>query len=161
MMQFQRQGDRGRYPPGREQEPSSLSPAYLECLKSGYFDSNDNLKCELLTSLAEQVAQYLGKTGITSTQLRRFFTYVRSIERELGQKSFPEIVPQVQSLKPMVANYVGKGNNPRECGRREVFKQFVDRNEELAEKDEKSFKKGFIPHFESVVAYFKYHFPGK
>jgi CRISPR-associated protein, Csm2 family len=141
-----------------------LSSAYLECLKSGYFDGNDNLKCELLTSLAEQVARDLGKSGITSTQLRRFFTQVRSIERKLGQQQdFLALVPQIQCLKPMAANYVGKGNNQWELERRKIFKQFIDLNVELATRDEKgfSFKKGFVPHFESVIAYYKYHFPNK
>ena len=157
-MQFQRQGDRGRYPPRGEQRLPSLPSAYLG---EGYFDSNGNINCELLTQTAEQVAKDLGNSGITSTQLRRFFTQIRSIARELGQKDFSEIVPQIKSLKPMAANYVGRGNNSWERERREVFKQFIDRNVQFASRDKKGFKKGFIPHFESVVAYYKYHFPNK
>ena len=158
-MQYQQQ--RGRYPPRREQRSPSLPSGYLDCLKSGYFDDRGIIKCELLTQMAEQVANDLGGSGITSTQLRRFFAQVRSIERELGQKDFSELAPQIQSLQPMVANYVGRGNSPWERERREVFKQFIDRNVELAMRDKDSFKKGFIPHFESVVAYYKYHFPNK
>ena len=38
------------------------------------------------------------------------------------------------------------------------FKQFIDRNMELAVQDEDSFRRGFIQHFESVLAYFVYFF---
>ena len=155
-MQYQQQ--RGRFSPRREQKLPSLPPGYLE---SGYFDDRGNIKCELLTQTAEQVAKSLGYAGITFTQLRRFFAQVRSIERELGQKDFSGLAPQIQGLKPMAANYVGRGSNQWERERREVFKHFIDHNVELAMRDKDSFKKGFVPHFESVVSYYKYHFPNK
>lgn len=156
-MPYQQQ--RGRYPPRREQELPSLPKGYLD---GGYFADNTNIKSELLTETAEHVARVLGNSNsITSTQLKRFFAQVRAIERELGQKGFSELVPQILSLKPMAANYVGRGSSQWERERREVFKRFIDRNVELASRDENSFNKGFIPHFESVVAYYKYHFPNK
>lgn len=130
-------------------------------LKTGYFDDKGNIKCELLTTVAEQKAKELGESGITSTQLRRFFIQVRAIERQLGQKYFPQLIPEIQGLKPLVANYVGRGKNQFERQRRESLKRFIDSNVEVATKEEKNFIKGFIPHFESVVAYFKYYFPGK
>jgi CRISPR type III-A-associated protein Csm2 len=156
MTQYRQQ--RGRYPPGREQRPPSLPQGYLQ---DGYFDDNGNIRCDLLTQTAEQVAKVLGRSGVTSTQLRRFFTQVRSIERELGPKTFPKLMPQIQSLQPAVANYVGRGRNQQEREARENFKRFIDCNVELATRNEKNFEKGFIPHFESVVAYYKYHFPNK
>ena len=156
MTRYQQQ--RGRYPPGREQRQPELPQRYLE---GGYFDDSGNIKCDLLTHTAEQVARVLGNSGVTSTQLRRFFMQVRSIERELGPKAFPELVPQIQSLQPAVANYVGRGKDPGERERRKSLKWFIDRNVEFATKDQKNFEEGFIPHFESIVAYYKYHFPRK
>ena len=153
---------RGRYSPRREQKPPSLPPGYLE---GGYFDQKDKIRPELITRTAEDIARTLGNAGVTTAQLRRFFGQVRSIERELAarDRDFEAVAPQIQSLKPMVANYVGRGNNPWERERREVFKRFIDRNVDrvMAGNDERFFKRGFVPHFESVVAYFKYHFPNK
>jgi hypothetical protein len=58
----------------------------------------------------------------------------------------------------MAANYVGRGSNRWEREGREVFKQFIDRNVALAIAGrEKGFKQGFVPHFESVVAYYAYY----
>ena len=155
---MQYQGQRGRYPPRKEQKAPSLPQGYLE---GGYFDAG-NIRSELLTETAESVARALGNAGVTTAQLRRFFSHVRSVERELTQRSFPEVTPQIQSLKPMAANYVGRGSNAWERESREVFKRFIDLNVDqvIAEK-EKGFKEGFVPHFESVVAYYKYHFPNK
>lgn len=151
--------DRGGRPFQRvAREPPQLPSGYLQ---NGYFDSQGNINGELLTRIAEQVARVLGDSQITYTQLRRFFAQVRSIERDLGQRDFPKLVPQIQSLKPMAANYVGKANNQWERQKREAFKRFIDLNVQLAIRDQESFEKGFIPHFESVVAYYKYHFPNK
>jgi len=134
---------------------------YLNFLKRGYFDNEDNVRCELLTTMAEHVAQVLGGAKMTSAQINRFFRHVRAIEREGDTKAFAELIPRIQSLKPLVANYTGRGNTEQERQRRQEFKRFIDFNVELAQKDIRSFKKGFVPHFESVVAYFKYHFPGR
>ncbi len=130
-------------------------------LNGGYFDSNGSIKCELLTTTAEQKAKELGSSGITYTQLRSFFTQVRAIERELESKKFPQVVPRIQRLEYLVANYVGRGQNEIERQNREKLKRFIDRNAKLAEKDIPSFKQGFIPHFEAVIAYFKYNYPRK
>jgi len=131
-------------------------------LVDGYFDAKGNIRCDLISDIAERVAQSLGNAGVTSAQLRRFFGQVRSIERQMTRISFGEICPQIESLKAKAANYVGRGSNRDEREKREVFKQFIDRNVQLSVADDgKGFKNGFVPHFESVVAYFKYHFPAK
>jgi CRISPR type III-A-associated protein Csm2 len=151
------------YQRGRTPAPAlgSQLKDYLDFLKRGYFDNEDNVKCELLTTMAEHVARVLGNAGMTSAQINRFFRHVRAIEREVDSKAFAEMIPRIQSLKPLVANYTGRGKDERERQRRQEFKRFVDFNVELAQKDIRSFKEGFVPHFESIVAYFKYHFPRK
>ena len=149
---------RGRFPPRMEQRQPTYPTDYL---RGSYFDDKGNIKCDLLTGTAESLAKDFGYSGITSTQLRRFFIQVRAIERQLGQKEFPELVPSIQGLRSLVANYVGRGKNTQERQRREYLKRFIDDNVALATRDEKHFKKGFVPHFESIVAYFKYHFPSR
>jgi len=156
-MQYQQ---KGQHLYGREQQRPASFP-WDTVYRTGYFDDSGNIKCELLVESANRIARELGDSGVTFTQLRRFFGQVRCIERELGQKEFPQLVPQIQSLEPMVANYVGRAKNQAERAQREIFKQFIDHNVRLAARDERSFRKGFIPHFESVVAYYKYNFPNK
>ncbi len=86
---------------------------------------------------------------------------VGAIERQIGQKEFLELVPRIQRLSALVAYFVGRGRTPDERLKRETFKRFIDRNRAVAEKSERNFKQGFVPHFEAVVAYYKFHFPGK
>jgi len=148
-------GRDNRRPPGPLPQ---LPPDYL---KNGYFDDKGNIRGELITDTAERTAKILGNSKITYLQIRRFFTQVRSIEREMGTRSFQEVVVRIQALKPLVANFVGRGSNPYERQARENLKKFIDCNVDLSVKDEPSFVKGFIPHFEGVIAYFKYHFPSK
>lgn len=152
------EGGRSGPPQGRPVVPR-LPEGYL---KDGYFDAKGNIRCELVSDLAETVAKALGNAGVTSGQLRRFFGQVRALERDLRRGSFPESCGRIEALKAKAANYAGRGTNRDEREKREVLKAFIDRNVGLAMADSgKGFLKGFVPHFESVVAYYKYHFPTK
>jgi len=119
-------------------------------LEDGYFDEKGNVKPDLVDTWAEQVAQILGKSGITSHQLRRFFNQLRAIEAKLESEDFDAIRSDIHALKRDAAYAVGRGVV------KEEFKEFIDRNVELAVLDEDSFRKGFIEHFQSVLAYFTY-----
>ena len=115
------------------------------------------MKCELITTLAEQVARDLAQKGKVSTaQLRGFFGHVRSIERELEFSDFSAIVSSIQQLEPLAAYYVGRGSNQYEKNQRKLLKQFIDLNVQCAQKGKKEFKEGFVTHFQSIVAYHKY-----
>ena len=155
-----RQGQQGgRYPPPN---PSPTQTAYpVGYLQGSYFDDKGVIKCELLTTRAEQLAKTFGNAGIASTQLRQFFVQVRSIERQIGQRQFAELIPRIQRLSALVAYFAGRGKSPDERNKREIFKRFIDENRVIAEKIEKNFKLGFVPHFEAIVAYYKFYFPGK
>jgi len=149
------QGRRDRY----QSAPSpELPPEYL---KNGYFDEKGNVIDQVIVVWPQKIAKALGNSGVTYLQIRRFFTQVRSVERELGSKDFDELVVRIQSLKPLVASFVGRGSNRYERQGRENLKRFIDCNVELATRNEHSFKRGFVPHFECVIAYFKYYFPSK
>jgi len=121
-------------------------------LKGGYFDEEGQVKPAVVDTWAEEVAKVLGRSGITSHQLRRFFNQLRAAEAKLDTQSFSAVRSDILSLKRDAAYAVGRGVV------KDNFKQFIDRNVELAVQDEASFRKGFIEHFQSVLAYFTYHF---
>lgn len=121
-------------------------------LQGGYFDEEGQVKPAVVDAWAERVAKVLGSSGITSHQLRRFFNQLRAVEAKLETKSFNSVKGDIYSLKRDAAYAVGRGVI------KENFKEFIDRNVELAVQDEASFRKGFIEHFQSVLAYFTYHF---
>ncbi|MDZ4718740.1 MAG: type III-A CRISPR-associated protein Csm2 [Roseiflexaceae bacterium] len=128
-------------------------------LADGYFytqNDKEYLRPELVDSQAIDVAKLLGNHDMKSNQLRRFFGKVRGIEANLDRNNdFEAVKTDIQGLKRDVAYQVGRKMVP------EVFKQFIDRNVDLAVADSKSFRRGFLQHFESVIAYFVYHFRDK
>lgn len=151
-------------PPGGDGRPMGGDPRAFgrsgdalppEYLKDGYFDAKGNLWPSLLLEDARVVAERLGADrNLSATQLRRFFNKVRLVERRLDAGGdFAAAVPEIASLGPLAAYAVGRQSA------NELFKQFVDRNVDLAMRDERSFRKGFLAHFESVICYFKYRYP--
>lgn len=97
----------------------------------------------------ERLAQTFLREGLTSTQLRRFFNRSRAIEQQ--GLPFERLREEILSLKPIVAASVGRGTAP------EVFKVFIDKNVDLAVESPDSLSRGFLTHFQSVVAYLKYY----
>jgi hypothetical protein len=67
-------------------------------------------------------------------------------------RDFATTTLDLYALKRDVFYQVGRKLVPNE------FQMFIERNVELAVQDEHSFRKGFLPHFESVLAYFVYFF---
>ncbi len=144
--------DRGSpFPPRGGGEPPRLPSGYLQ---GGYFQPDGkNLRPEVIVGWAEEVAQSLGdsRPPMTYTQLRRFYNKTLSIKQKLEVSSeFPDLVSELLTLKRDAADSVGKENAPQ------LFKDFIDRNVDLAVKGEEAFKKGFLQHFQSVVAYKRY-----
>jgi len=137
---------RGRYPPGQEQRQPLLPRGYLE---RGYFDKEDNVLPEVIQEWPEQLARTFLREGLKSTQLRRFFNRARAIEQQA--LPFERLKEDILNLKPIVAASVGRRTAP------DIFKVFIDRNVDLAVNSLESFSRGFLTHFQSVVAYVKYY----
>lgn len=141
------------------QPPQGPPPTGLPAGYPGeYFDSKGNIKGEIITSTAEEVAKILGNARFGSKtlaygQFRKFYAQAMVVKSglEAGQ-DFLSLRPKLLSLIPLTANAVGAGNAPL------VLKQFIEANVTVAQRDEKHFK-AFITHFQSVIEYFKYHFP--
>ena len=149
-----------RYCPDCFRERKAGRPTFrfdADYLKDGYFldTEREKLRPEILDTLAMDAAKALGnaRPPITSHQLRRFFNKMRAIEDKLDSvEDFDVLKADIYAFKRDVAYAVGRG------GVSEQYKRFIDRNVELAARDEASFKKGFSQHFQSVLAYFVYYF---
>jgi len=118
-------------------------------LNEGYFDENGNLRPQLITTHALSIAQALAGADMTTAALRRFFGKVRFAQRRLDSTGdFSTVIPEILALKPYAANAVTRQVVPS------LFRQFIDCNVDLAIRDAKSFREGFVKHFEYVVAFF-------
>lgn len=140
----------GAPPPGRgtTQQPSGLPPNYL---KNGYFDEKGNILPEVIIEWPKDIATKLVNASpeMKSAQLRNFFGEARHIESQLSAgQTFAALQGRILQLNSYAASAQTRGNAPP------LFKQFIEHNVRWAAQDKKSFLKGFIPHFECVVAYF-------
>lgn len=137
---------------------TSLPKDYLQ---QGYFDAEGHIFSELVCKVPEEIAKSLGIGGVTSTQLRRFYNKSKAAEQRLNAgETFRGVVPTLLELKQHAANSVGRAQGDEQRGL-EFLKQFLDSNVDLAVQSEKAFRKGFLLHFQGVLAYFKYHHPKK
>lgn len=124
--------DRNAFPPGYPQ----------------YFTSEGYTRVELLKDEAERIAERFIAERLKRHQLRAFYDHAKKqLQRLRYGAVFPEVHPEIARLKEFAAYRAARSDPiPRS------FKQFIDHNVEAAT-DQKSFEKGFMPHFEAVVAY--------
>lgn len=126
-----------------------LPDGYLE---DGYFDTQKHLKREYIVEYAHDIAQRLAYDKykpMSAAGLRRFFTKVRFLERKLLTKGdFNTIVPEILALIPYVHNAKTRGVVPN------LFQEFIEKNVNTAVESKDAFCKGFLKHFEYVVAFF-------
>lgn len=144
-------GPRGKPPGGSGEAPPNSLRTYL---RDGYFVASESgeshLRVTLLTDTARNVAGAVsgGGRGAKTHQVRRFFTHVRLIENRLRNGAeFAGVVPMIAQLVPAAVNATKRGVAPVE------FQEFIESNVREACKSEKDFRKGFVPHFEAVIAY--------
>jgi CRISPR/Cas system CSM-associated protein Csm2 small subunit len=98
---------------------------------------------------AELVAERFERDGLKRHQLRAFYDQAkRQLQRLSYGTPFAEVWPEVGRLKAFAADRAGRSENALPAS----FKAFIDRNVDSI-KDELSFRKGFMPHFEAVVGY--------
>ena len=147
---FQNQGhDRGRTR-GPEARPPDFPPGYPD-----YFDGQGVLKCEYVTTEAENIASRLGHEKMTMNQLRAFYEHVKLREDALNNsRPFREVRKDICSLKAIARERAEKRRIPH------YFESFISRNVDRVtanadNKDafEKAFLGGFVEHFQAVVAY--------
>lgn len=95
--------------------------------------------------------------GIKSTQLRKFFDYVKQIERDLKDKQVwdDEITARFSLLRPKLAYAKARGLVP------DSFFRFIDMcmNKVKGSDDKVKAYTKFIQFLEAIVAYHKYYNP--
>jgi len=134
----QPEGGRGGDPPG------VFAPGYPE-----YLTADGHTRVDLITSKAEAIAARFESDKLKRHQLRSFYDHAkRQLQRLDYGAPFGEVHAEIARLKAFAADRAGRANNPLP----DSFKRFIDRNVD-AVVDETSFRKGFMPHFEAVVAY--------
>jgi len=143
----------GRSGPPYDHAPSRLPEGYLA---NGYFDDKGNVRPEVIQTWPPALARTFTEATpkLNTAQLRRFYNKVCNINQRLdANQPFDELKEQIYSLGALVAASVGRKTAPQ------VFKDFVDMNIPHAVRSEKHFRRGFLIHFQSVVAYAKYYNP--
>ncbi len=143
---------------GDERKQGHAAPGDFADDYPDYFDEQGVLKCVYVTTGAEYIAQRLGaeKTPpMTMHQLRAFYQYVRLQEDALKNgRSFREVRKDLCTLKPLARERADKKKVPY------YFESFISRNVDKVVADEDNekafshaFVKGFVEHFQAVVAY--------
>jgi CRISPR type III-A-associated protein Csm2 len=134
---------------------------YTKLLKDkGYFKDEEQkyLREELIVKDADMVAKALADAGVTTNQLRKFFNMLRSLEHQLEvSKDFEKIKSGIAQLQPFAAAIVGREQKPDRRARLELLREFIDINASKARESEQAFRRGFLIHFESIIAYFTFY----
>ena len=113
-----------------------------------YADSGKNIiKKELLTDKACQQARTLVQDRLKSSQLRKYFNEVRSLEIQVKAKDYPVVEPLIKMMKSKVA--YGMRSTTRLP---ESFKGFI--NSAIDEINDKKDFIAFVKYFEAVVGFF-------
>ena len=145
--------NRNNYGGGKGGSGGGYSPGLpVDYLKGGYFDEKGYIHRELLETKAQEIAKrlYECEQRLTTNQFRRFYDYVRALDRKLElMGDFKSIEGDVAKIGAFAAAAVGRGNAPDE------FKIFIDNNIEKTI-DANSFRKGFLEHLQAVLAFHGY-----
>jgi CRISPR type III-A-associated protein Csm2 len=120
-------------------------------LKGGYFDENNKPRRELYIDWAKYIAEEFYRQGVTRASLRRFYAQVKGIEPSLKKENdFKNNKHRLYPLFPLANYAVNREENHLPV----IFKDFFEKNLELALKDNRHFK-AFVDHLQSIVAYFR------
>lgn len=123
-----------------------------DCFPHGYpryLTDDGHTRVELVQGEAEKIAECFRSAGLNRHQLRAFYNHAkRQLQRLDYGTPFVETRVEIARLQYFAADRAARSNNPVPA----VFKNFIERNI-VAVRDEVTFRKGFMPHFEAVVAY--------
>lgn len=131
---------------------SSLPVEYEDELNSGYFNESGNLKDSLIIKYPKLLANVFSKDPSVnkSAQLRKYYDYCKNKEGILKiNNDFNKIRSELLQLLPLAEDALRRKNISK------PFRDFIEININEAVKSEKNFIDGFIPHFQSLIGYYK------
>ncbi|MBS1517942.1 MAG: type III-A CRISPR-associated protein Csm2 [Bacteroidetes bacterium] len=138
-------------------ESNELSNYFIE-FKKGYFNEESseekryNLKKELIIDFPQMLANFfsINPNINKSSQIRKYFDQCKIIESKLKiSNDFNRAVTELLQIIPLANSAKEKKHISIE------FYKFLETNIMEAIKSDENFKKGFIPHFQSLIGYFK------
>ncbi len=126
---------------------------YYSLLEKGYFDENGFLLEDFILKFPQKLARrFQSDTNLNKpTQLRKYFDQIQIIEgRYRIKKQFQYVRIELSKIIPLLNSSKSKGHVSEE------YLEFMEKNIELAKKSETNFLNGFMPHLQSLIAYYKF-----
>lgn len=127
----------------------------LVFVEKGFTDSKGNIREELITEEALNIAKHFKSENLSNSQLRAFFNEVKAINNKLDDKkeSFDKVYPMILMIKSKIEYRASK-----ETKKMKGFKAFLIEAVTYVQKENKSGKgyeafKNFVIFFEAVVGY--------
>ncbi len=136
--------------PGSGQNQRQNSQSRAPQLSKLVFFKDGAMPPDLLSKQAEDWAKKIG-TNMTSSQLRKFYGDVKTLERKVltsTEDQFKQHIALVGMLKAKVAY----ASNPKKAKIPRDFKDFIDQSVDAIENDRTKFL-NFCKFFEAVVGY--------
>ncbi len=131
---------------------NQLMESYFKTLQNGYFKEKDYLIEELITEFPMKLAKYFTKDSGKNkpSQIRKFFDQTKLIESKLKiKKDFNNSKVELLQIIPLANNAKGRNHISQE------FFDFLKINIDESIKSETNLIKGFIPHFQALIGYYK------
>lgn len=125
--------------------------------EKGFTDAKGNLREELMTTEAKEIAEYFKNDRLTKSQLRAFYNEVKALKNKLSinknEDKFAEIYPLILMMKSKVAYRASKDKR-----KMDGIKKFLDHGIDQIQKENKVGKgrkafENFATFFEVVVGY--------
>jgi len=132
--------------------PNGPLEDYLTELKKGYFRDN-HLREEFIIDFPQKLAALFGKDDRMNkpSQIRKYFEQCKTkVEGRFRMtKDFNYVKKELLILVPVMNNAKQKGYISSE------FFTFFESNVNMAVQNERNFIEGFMPHFQSIIGYYK------
>lgn len=129
---------------------SGLPKEYIEIIEAGYFGESNCLKDELILEWPQKLSTLFSgnKDQNKSSQVRKYYDYCKQQEgRLLLGTSFMVVRTKLLELIPLTESARTKGHISGE------FHDFLTLNLTKAAESQSDFQQGFLPHFQSLIAY--------
>ncbi|MFZ2323278.1 MAG: type III-A CRISPR-associated protein Csm2 [Ignavibacteriaceae bacterium] len=124
---------------------------FIKDLEEGYFNDKGYLKPEYLLEYPQKLAEFFAGQSEQNkvAQVRKFFDQIRLSEGKYKlSKDFDSIVPELYELIPLLESTKNRKHITQE------FQDYLTANLKEAVKTAVNFNKGFLPHFQALVAYY-------